>query len=165
MLPVIVVRSFLDGNLSNVDTWGTMSPLNDVATEASSEKLQINLIIKECLNNEPHLIDNSNNKSIYYVGTKSNDCQRHIADILLSKKLIGLTKLLSNRELDVLKSLFIIKNAKQCAKNLHISERTFANHRFNITKKLNIPAIEAADFIFNCSNVNLYNLIIDKVLP
>ena len=63
MLPVIVVRSFLDGNLSNVDTWGTMSPLNDVATEASSEKLQINLIIKECLNNEPHRVDNSNNKS------------------------------------------------------------------------------------------------------
>ena len=90
------------------------------------------------------------------MATIESNAQKHVKDILLEKEIVGLTKSLTDREIEILKELYLVKNTKKAASNLHISPRTFANHRFNITKKTGMPAVEAANFIFECSNAELF---------
>ena len=152
---VVIVRSFLEGVLSEVSTWGIADALNAAEVESVNCRIQINLIIREGMNHKKHITQNNGASSFHYVATTSDETQKHIKDILLEKKIVGLTKLLTDREVGVLKELQQTRNTKTAASNLKISSRTFANHRFNITKKLSMPALEAADFVYECSRVEM----------
>jgi ATP/maltotriose-dependent transcriptional regulator MalT len=152
---VVIVRSFLEGVLSEVSTWGLADALN-TEVDKVNYRIQINLIITKDINHKKHVTKNNGDTSFHYVATTSVDSQQHIKDILLKKKIVGLTKLLTDREVGVLKELQQTRNTKKAASNLNISSRTFANHRFNITKKLGMPGLEAADFVYECSSVEMF---------
>lgn len=158
---MVVIRSFTGNALSDISTWGVASPLNNTQASSVAEWVQINLVIRDDIRDKRQLSKKSGQASFHFVATAGGDTQQHIKDILLSKEIVGLSKLLTEREMDVLKELYEVKNTKKAANNLHISSRTFANHRFNITKKLGMPAAEAAEFIFECSNVELFTAMLD----
>jgi len=63
--------------------------------------------------------------------------------------------LLSKRELSVLKALNCIASTKQAADKLHISDRTLNNHRYNISKKTGMNALDAADLLYRTDNIRL----------
>lgn len=153
---MIIVRSFLEGVLHEVSTWGIADSLNTSKMNPVTNRIQINLIISEDLNHKKHVTKDNGDSSFHYIATTSDDSQQHIKDILLAKRIVGLTKLLTDREVGVLKELQQTRNTKKAASNLNISSRTFANHRFNITKKLGMPALEASDFVYECSSVELF---------
>jgi DNA-binding NarL/FixJ family response regulator len=158
---VIVIRTFKDGVLSDISIWKIAGALNNAIEKEAVQRVQINLIVNNGIKKKRQVIRESNQQSFYFVATAENDVQQVIKDILLEKEIVGLTKSLTEREIDVLKELHLVKNTKEAASNLHISSRTFANHRFNITKKLAIPATEAADFLFDCSNAELFAAMIE----
>ncbi len=160
---MVVIRSFLKGVLSDVVTWGISCQPNNSGTDKALQKVQINLVIKNDDTIKRQLNRTSNQASFYFVATTDGDSQQHVNDILLMKEIVSLTKLLTEREMDVLKELYHVKSTNKAANNLHISARTFANHRFNITKKLGIPAAEAADFLFECSNVEVFTAMLDEL--
>lgn len=153
---MVIVRSFLEGVLSEVSTWGIADSLNTNEVAEGNSRIQINLIITKDINHKKSVTKNSGDSSFHYVATTSDESQQHIKDILLKQKIVGLTKLLTDREVGVLKELQQTRNTKEAASNLNISSRTFANHRFNITKKLGMPALEAADFVYECSSVEIF---------
>lgn len=158
---MIIVRSFLEGVLSEVSTWGIADALNTLEVNNEKSRIQINLTISDNLNHKKHFTKNNGDSSFHYVATTSDNSQQHIKDILLAKKIVGLTKLLTDREVGVLKELQQTRNTKEAANNLNISSRTFANHRFNITKKLSMPALEAADFVYECSSVEMFTAMLE----
>ena len=158
---MIVIRTFLDGALSDVTTWEIASALDNTDKDKVAHRIQIHLILKKNLKKKQQIFKESNQKSFHFVVTTESNAQQHVKDILLEKEIVGLTKSLTERELDVLKELHLVKNTKEAASNLHISPRTFANHRFNITKKTGMPAAEAADFLFDCSNAELFTAMLD----
>ena len=158
---MIVIRTFKDGVLSDISIWKIAGALNNAIEKEAVQRVQINLIVNNGIKKKRQVIRESNQQSFYFVATAENDVQQVIKDILLEKEIVGLTKSLTEREIDVLKELHLVKNTKEAASNLHISSRTFANHRFNITKKLAIPAAEAADFLFDCSNAELFAAMIE----
>ena len=158
---MVIVRSFLEGVLSEVSTWGVADAL-DTEVDKVNNRIQINLIITEDLNHKKHVTKNNGDSSFHYIATTSDDSQQQIKDILLKKKIVGLTKLLTDREVGVLKELQQTRNTKEAANNLNISSRTFANHRFNITKKLGMPALEAADFVYECSSVEMFTAMLNE---
>ena len=153
---MIVIRSFLDGALSDVGTWEIDSALDSAEEGKAAHSMQINLIIRKDGKNKQQISKETKQNSFHFVATTEGNSQQHIKNILLEKEIVGLTKSLTDREIDILKELHLVKNTKKAASNLHISPRTFANHRFNITKKTGMPAAEAADFLFNCSNAELF---------
>ena len=153
---MIVIRSFLDGALSDVSTWGIDSALDSAKEAKAAHRIQINMIINKGGKKKQQISKETHQNSFHYVATTESNAQQHIKEILLEKEIVGLTKSLTDREMDILKELYLVKNTKKAANNLHISPRTFANHRFNITKKTGMPAAEAADFIFDCSNAELF---------
>ena len=158
---MIVIRTFKDGVLSDISIWKIAGALNNAIEKEAVQRVQINLIVNNGIKKKRQVIRESNQQSFYFVATAENDVQQVIRDVLLEKEIVGLTKSLTEREVDVLKELHLVKNTKEAASNLHISSRTFANHRFNITKKLAIPAAEAADFLFDCSNAELFAAMIE----
>ena len=158
---MVIVRSFLEGVLSEVSTWGIVDSLNTSEMDKGNSRIQINLVITEDLNHKKYVTKNNGDSSFHYVTTTSGDSQQQIKDILLKKKIVGLTKLLTDREIGVLKELQQTRNTKEAANNLNISSRTFANHRFNITKKLGMPALEAADFVYECSSVEMFTAMLE----
>jgi len=157
---VVVIRTFKDGVLFNISTWEIAGALNNVIEKEVIQRIQVNLVIKNGVKKKRQVIRESNQESFYFVATAEKNAQQHIKDILLEKEIVGLTKSLTERELDVLKELHLVKNTKEAASNLHISPRTFANHRFNINKKLGMSATEAADFLFDCSNAELFEVMV-----
>ena len=158
---MIVIRTFKDGVLSDISIWKIAGALNNAIEKEAVQRVQINLIVNNGIKKKRQVVRKSNQQSFYFVATAENDVQQVIRDVLLEKEIVGLTKSLTEREVDVLKELHLVKNTKEAASNLHISSRTFANHRFNITKKLAIPAAEAADFLFDCSNAELFAAMIE----
>jgi len=158
---VIVIRTFKDGVLSDISIWKIAGALNNAIEKEAVQRIQINLIVNNGIKKKRQVTKESDQESFYFVATVENDAQQDIRDVLLEKEIVGLTKSLTEREVDVLKELHLVKNTKEAASNLHISSRTFANHRFNITKKLAIPAAEAADFLFDCSNAELFAAMIE----
>ncbi|MDG1818433.1 MAG: LuxR C-terminal-related transcriptional regulator [Porticoccaceae bacterium] len=158
---MIVIRTFLDGALSGVTTWEIASALDNTDKDKVAHRIQINLILKKILKKKQQIFKESNQNSFHFVVTTESNAQQHVKDILLEKEIVGLTKSLTEREVEILKELYQVKNTKKAASNLHISPRTFANHRFNITKKTAMPAAEAADFLFNCSNAELFTAMLD----
>ncbi len=153
---MIVIRSFVGGALSDVSTWEIASALDNKVEGKVVQRIQINLIIKNDIKKKKLISKENNQNSFHFVATIESNAQKHVKDILLEKEIIGLTKSLTDREIDILRELYLVKNTKKAASNLHISPRTFANHRFNITKKTGMPAAEAADFLFDCSNAELF---------
>jgi len=153
---VVVIRSFKDGVLSDISIWEIAGALNNAIEEKNIQRTQINLIIKDDIKKKKLISKENNQNSFHFVATIESNAQKHVKDILLEKEIIGLTKSLTDREIDILRELYLVKNTKKAASNLHISPRTFANHRFNITKKTGMPAAEAADFLFDCSNAELF---------
>ena len=153
---MIVIRSFLDGALSDVSTWEIASALDNKVEGKVVQRIQINLIIKNDIKKKKLISKENNQNSFHFVATIESNAQKHVKDILLEKEIVGLTKSLTDREIDILRELYLVKNTKKAASNLHISPRTFANHRFNITKKTGMPAAEAANFLFDCSNAELF---------
>ena len=158
---MIVIRTFKDGVLSDISIWKVAGALNNAIEKEAVQRIQINLIVNNGIKKKRQVTKESDQESFYFVATVENDAQQDIRDVLLEKEIVGLTKSLTEREVDVLKELHLVKNTKEAASNLHISSRTFANHRFNITKKLAIPAAEAADFLFDCSNAELFAAMIE----
>ena len=158
---MVVIRSFKNGVLLDISTWEIADALNNVIEKKAMQRTQINLIIKNGIKKKRQLIRESVSESFYFVATAESSAQQYIKDILLEKEIVGLTKSLTEREIDVLKELHLVKNTKQAARNLHISPRTFANHRFNINKKIAMSAAEAADFLFDCSNAELFTAMLD----
>ncbi len=153
---MVVIRSFKDGVLSDISIWKIAGALNNAIEEKNIQRTQINLIIKDDIKKKKLISKENNQNSFHFVATIESNAQKHVKDILLEKEIIGLTKSLTDREIDILRELYLVKNTKKAASNLHISPRTFANHRFNITKKTGMPAAEAADFLFDCSNAELF---------
>jgi len=153
---VVVIRSFKDGVLFDISIWEIAGALNNAIEEKNIQRTQINLIIKDDIKKKKLISKENNQNSFHFVATIESNAQKHVKDILLEKEIIGLTKSLTDREIDILRELYLVKNTKKAASNLHISPRTFANHRFNITKKTGMPAAEAADFLFDCSNAELF---------
>ena len=160
---MIVIRSFVDGVISSVSTWGISSPLDNTLAIEGAERVQINLIIRDDIKQKRELTNTGNHTSFHFLATPAFDSEQQVKEIFLSKEMVGLTKLLTEREMEVLKELYQVQNTKKAATNLHISSRTFSNHRFNITKKLGMPAAEAANFIFECSNVELFITMLAKL--
>ena len=160
---MVIIRSFSEGILSEVSTWGIADALNTAEEDKVNSRIQINLIISEDISHKKYVTKSKGDSSYHYVATTSDDSPQHIKDILLEKTIVGLTKLLTDREVGVLKELHQTRNTKKAADNLDISARTFANHRFNITKKLDMPALEAADFVFECSSVELFTVMLDEL--
>ena len=153
---MVVIRSFKDGVLSDISIWKIAGALNNAIEEKNIQRTQINLIIKDDIKKKKLISKENNQNSFHFVATTEKNAQQYVKDILLEKEIVGLTKSLTDREIDILRELYLAKNTKKAASNLHISPRTFANHRFNITKKTGMPAAEAADFLFDCSNAELF---------
>ena len=153
---MVVIRSFKDGVLFDISIWEIAGALNNAIEEKNIQRTQINLIIKDDIKKKKLISKENNQNSFHFVATIESNAQKHVKDILLEKEIVGLTKSLTDREIDILRELYLVKNTKKAASNLHISPRTFANHRFNITKKTGMPAAEAADFLFDCSNAELF---------
>jgi len=153
---VIVIRSFVGGAHSDVSTWEIASALDNKVEGKVVQGIQINLIIKNDIKKKKLISKENNQNSFHFVATTEKNAQQYVKDILLEKEIVGLTKSLTDREIDILRELYLAKNTKKAASNLHISPRTFANHRFNITKKTGMPAAEAANFLFDCSNAELF---------
>lgn len=159
---VVIIRTFSEGILSEVSTWGIADGLNTTGDNKADNRIQINLILTEDTKQKKQVTKIKGDASFHFVATTTEDSQQHIKDILLVKKIVGLTKLLTDREVGVLKELHQTRNTKTAASNLHISARTFANHRFNITKKLCMPALEAADFIYECTSVEVFTVMLNE---
>lgn len=158
---MVIIRSFEGSRLSTVSTWKFANPLGSAKSDNIELNIQINLIEKKGLKKSRQLSKKDPHTKFYFVATSDEDSQEHIKKILLDNEIIGLTQLLTDREVVVLKELQAVKNTKEAAANLHISARTFANHRFNVTKKLTISAAEAANLLFDCSSVDLFNAVLD----
>ena len=131
---MLLIQSFVEGILLDIASWGMTDALSICEAEKESEKIQTNLIFTDNINHTRQVNKNSGDSSFYFVATNTTGSQQHIKDILISKKIVGLTKLLTDCEIGVLKELHKTRNTKTAANNLHISVRTFTNHRFNITK-------------------------------
>ena len=153
---MVVIRSFKDGVLSEISIWEIAGALNNAIEEKISQRIQINRIIMNDIKKKKLISKENNQNSFHFVATIESNAQKHAKDILLERQIVGLTKSLTDREIEILKELYLVKNTKKAASNLHISPRTFANHRFNITKKTGMPAVEAANFLFECSNAELF---------
>ena len=153
---MVTVRLFKTGTLDSLTTWGVTGSVGGVSSAPILEHIQINIVItldETNLLRSNTLIDGS--VCFYAVATEAST-NEVIKKILLDREIVGLTELLTQREVDVLRTLFTTKNTKSGAAKLHISERTFANHRFNIAKKTGRPANEVAQVVFDCSNVELF---------
>ena len=153
---MVTVRLFKAGKLDSLTTWGVTDSVGGVFSAPILEHIQINIVITSdgiAHHRSNTLIDGS---VCFYAVTTETGANEVIKKILLDREIVGLTELLTQREVDVLRTLFTMKNTKSGAAKLHISERTFANHRFNIAKKTGRPADEIAQAVFDCSNVELF---------
>jgi DNA-binding CsgD family transcriptional regulator len=160
---VVIIRTFSEGILSEVSTWGIADGLNTTGVNKADNRIQINLILTDDTRQKRQVTKSKGDASFHFVSTTSENSQQDIKDILLVRKIVGLTKLLTDREIGVLKELHKTRNTKTAANNLHISARTFANHRFNITKKLGMPALEAADFVYECTSVEVFTSMLEQL--
>jgi DNA-binding CsgD family transcriptional regulator len=153
---MVTVRVFKVGMLDNLTTWGLAGSVGESFSKASLEYIQINIVITS--DEISHVRSNtlSDGSLCFYASTPEAGANDVIKRILLDREIVGLAKLLTEREVDVLRTLSTTKSTKSGAEKLHISERTFANHRFNIAKKTGRPAIDIAHSIFDCSNVELF---------
>lgn len=155
---MLIIRTFLGGKLDHISTWGQGGSFNKQASKSlkTNLQIQINIIIQEQAQQIRHSTTLSNGAHCYFATCSAADSSAVTKEILLDHKIIGIVELLTPRELEVLKAIAKSKNTKNGANKLHISERTFANHRFNIRKKTGHQAADVAQFIFDYSNVELF---------
>ena len=155
---MLVIRTFLGGQLDHISTWGQGGSFNKQATTKSTPnlQLQINIVIQKTTKQIRHSTTLANGAHYYFATCSAADSSSVTQEILLEHKMIGIVELLSPRELEVLQAIADAKNTKSGADKLHISERTFAKHRFNIRKKTGQQAADVAQFIYDYSNVELF---------
>ena len=155
---MLIIRTFLGGKLDHISTWGQGGSFNKQAiTEPTIHfQMQINIVIQEIGEKIRHSTTSTNGAHYYFATCSAADSSSVTQEILLEHKMIGIVELLSPRELEVLQAIADAKNTKRGADKLHISERTFANHRFNIRKKTGQQAADVAQFIYDYSNVELF---------
>ena len=117
--------------------------------------MQVNILATDKVA-KPRIFYHSSKTTVFHfiVGSES-----HIGD-LASKLLEELNidvnaDLLSKRELSVLQVLHNISTTKGAANELHISDRTLNNHRYNISKKTGMNALMAADLVYGTDNIRL----------
>ncbi len=154
---MVTIRLFKMGKLDSLTTWGLKGSVGGLFSAPTLEHVQINIVITDddaTPLRSNTLIDGS---ICYYAATTEALANNVIKTILLDREIVGLAELLTQREVDVLRTLSTVKSTKSGAEKLHISARTFANHRFNIAKKTGRPATEIAKVVFDCSNVDLFN--------
>jgi len=153
---MITVRMFKTGKLETLTTWGLSGSVGEIFSEQTLEHIQINIVITSD-STRPIISNAMTDGSVcFYAATTEENANDVIKKILLDREIVGVAELLTSRELDVLRTLNTTKSTKSGAEKLHISERTFANHRFNISKKTGRPASEIAQSVFDCSNVELF---------
>jgi len=160
---MVIIRLFKTGKLDSLTTWGVTEPVGGVFLAPILEHIQINVVITS--DEFAHVRSNTqiDGSVRFYAATTEAKSGDVIKEILLDREIVGLAELLTQREIDVLRTLFFTKNTASGAAKLHISERTFANHRFNIAKKTGRPAIEIAQTVFDCSNVELFTSMLSPV--
>ena len=155
---MLIIRTFLGGKLDHISTWGQGRSFNKQATTnpATNFQMQINIIIQEQQEPARHSTTLDNGAHYCFATCTAADSSAVTQAFLLDHKVIGIVELLTPRELEVLKAIASSKNTKSGADKLHISERTFANHRFNVRKKTGQQAADVSQFIFDYSNVELF---------
>tara|TARA_B110001452_G_scaffold28570_1_gene22459 strand:- start:3070 stop:3384 length:315 start_codon:yes stop_codon:yes gene_type:complete len=97
----------------------------------------------------------ANGATAYYLFSTDENCQADIDDLLIEHRVVGMKPLLTNRELDVVKVLFRLRNTKETASHLGITGSTLVNHQSNITKKTGFHTSEIAPMIADCASVEL----------
>lgn len=155
---MLIIRTFLGGKLDHISTWGQGGSLHKQATSkpTTQTQIQINIVIQETEKHVRHATTLANGAHCFFATCSADKSSAVTQEILLENKIIGIVELLTPRELEVLEAITDSKNTKNGADKLHISERTFANHRFNIRKKTGYQAADVAQFIFDYSNVELF---------
>ena len=155
---MLIIRTFLGGKLNHISSWGQGRSFNKQRTvnPTTNFQMQINIIIQEQQEPIRHSTTLANGTHCCFAICSAVDSSAVTQAFLLDYKVVGIVELLTPRELEVLKAIADSKNTKNGANKLHISERTFANHRFNIRKKTGQQAADVSHFIFDYSNVELF---------
>ena len=152
---MIVIRKFKDEVLVSIVTWGPCDAFGEFLPRALKDSIQINVLVAENTTKSTHSNRLGNGAAAYYLFCSSGDYQAEIDELLLAHKVVGITQLLTKRELAVIKELFDLGSNSKVAAKLGISESTLVNHQSNISKKSGFRVREIAGMVADCSSVEL----------
>lgn len=158
---MIFIRKFKSGSLVNITTWGCCDAFGDFIPRTLEQSIQLNIIDKTKAPEKKHQNLMANGATAYYLFSTDENCQADIDDLLIEHRVVGMKPLLTNRELDVVKVLFKLRNTKETASHLGITGSTLVNHQSNITKKTGFRTSEIAPMIADCASVELLMSVIN----
>jgi len=152
---MIVIRKFQSGSLTKITTWGCCDAFGYFLPRTLEQSIQINVMIDVKSREKIHTNLLGNGSTAYYLFTQEHNCQAAIDELLIKHRVVGMTQLLTNRELDVIKALFELRNTKKTATHLGISDSTLVNHQSNISRKIGFRSSEIAAMIADYSSAEL----------
>lgn len=127
------------------------------------QSVQVNIIITETLSKPEQFFHSSRATLFHYIVGSESDIHS-LSEDLLQKFDIDISGcLLSKRELDVLQALNCFATTKQAAAKLHISDRTLNNHRYNISRKTGMSAVELAAIVYQTDNIRLVSAMLKSI--
>lgn len=161
---MIVIRKFKDQLLDSIATWGPCDAFGEFLPRADEDSIQVNVLVAKNTKKSKHSNRLGNGATAYYLFSPTEDCQAEIDELLLAHKVVGITQLLTKRELDVIKELFDLDNTSKVAAKLGISESTLVNHQSNISKKSGFRVREIAAMVADCSSVELLTSVVTPTI-
>jgi DNA-binding CsgD family transcriptional regulator len=150
-LTVLIIRRFKYNAIKSVDIWHIVDNSSGVQMP-----IQINTVVSDTLKNYKLSNALADGTMCHYISSDECSIDQSIDEFIDQFKMSASIKMLTRREMHVLEVLMIFKNTELGADKLHVSNRTFNNHRYNIAKKTGVSAKDAAYLAYDCSNLNLF---------
>lgn len=159
---MIIIRKFEEKTLADISTWGYCDAFGDFVPRTIEQSIQINVMIDAKAKEKTHKNLLGNGATTYYLLSPDGRCQSAIDELLMEHRVVGITQLLTKRELDVVRALFELRSTKKAAAHLGISASTLVNHQSNITKKTGFRINEIASMIADCSSAELLMSVVNS---
>ncbi|MDG0969950.1 MAG: LuxR C-terminal-related transcriptional regulator [Porticoccaceae bacterium] len=150
-LTVLIIRRFKYDAITSVNIWHFVDN-----SSGAQLPIQINTVVSDTLKNYTLSNALTDGTMCHYISSDECGIDQYVDEFIDQFKVSASVKMLTRREMHVLEVLTIFKNTELGADRLHVSNRTFNNHRYNIAKKTGVSAKDAAYLAYDCSNVNLF---------